>query len=65
MFNLDGKVIVILSRILPYPGGSEGLGFAVSIDTASELLFKQGSPWTGLKVVKMPIFEQRETLESD
>ena len=49
MFNLDGKVIGIVSRILSYSGGSEGLGFAVSINTARELLFKQGSVWTGLE----------------
>lgn len=49
MFNMDGKVIGIVSRILSYSGGSEGLGFAVSINTAKELLLNQGSVWTGLE----------------
>ena len=49
MFSMDGKVIGIVSRILSYSGGSEGLGFAVSINTARELLLKQGSIWTGLE----------------
>jgi len=49
MFSLDGKVIGIVSRILSYSGGSEGLGFAVSINTAKELLLNQGSVWTGLE----------------
>jgi serine protease Do len=49
MFSMDGKVIGIVSRILSYSGGSEGLGFAVSINTARELLLKQGSVWTGLE----------------
>jgi len=49
MFSVDGKVIGIVSRILSLSGGSEGLGFAVSINTARELLFKQGSVWTGLE----------------
>lgn len=49
MFSMDGKVIGIVSRILSFSGGSEGLGFAVSINTATELLFKQGSVWTGLE----------------
>ena len=49
MFNMDGKVIGIVSHILSHSGGSEGLGFAVSINTASELLLKQKSVWTGLE----------------
>lgn len=49
MFSMDGKVIGIVSRILSFSGGSEGLGFAVSINTATELLFKQRSVWTGLE----------------
>jgi len=49
MFSMNGKVIGIVSRILSYSGGSEGLGFAVSINTARELLLKQGSVWTGLE----------------
>jgi S1-C subfamily serine protease len=49
MFSMDGKVIGIVSHILSYSGGSEGLGFAVSINTAKYLLLEQGSVWTGLE----------------
>jgi S1-C subfamily serine protease len=47
MFNLDGKVIGIVSRILSSSGGSMGLGFAVSINTAKELLLEQKTFWIG------------------
>jgi S1-C subfamily serine protease len=49
MFSMDGKVIGIVSHIFSYSGGSEGLGFAVSINTARHLLLEQGSVWTGLE----------------
>ena len=49
MFSMDGKVIGIVSHILSHSGGSEGLGFAASINTAKDLLFEQGSVWTGLE----------------
>jgi serine protease Do len=47
MFNMDGKVIGIVSRILSNSGGSMGLGFAVSINTAKELLLEEKSFWIG------------------
>jgi serine protease Do len=47
MFNVDGKVIGIVSRILSSSGGSMGLGFAVSINTAKELLLDQKTFWIG------------------
>ena len=49
MFNMDGKLIGIVSHILSQSGGSEGLGFATSINTAKELLIEQESFWTGLE----------------
>ena len=49
MFNKNGKVVGIVSHILSQSGGSEGLGFAVSINTAKELLLNQNSMWTGLE----------------
>jgi S1-C subfamily serine protease len=49
MFDMDGKVIGIVSHILSQSGGSEGLGFAISINTAKELLLNQNSMWTGLE----------------
>jgi serine protease Do len=49
MFNKNGKVVGIVSYILSQSGGSEGLGFAISINTAKELLLNQNSIWTGLE----------------
>jgi len=49
MFSMDGKLIGIVSRILSQSGGSEGLGFATSINTAKELLVEQKSFWMGLE----------------
>ena len=48
-FNKNGKVVGIVSHILSQSGGSEGLGFAISINTAKELLLNQNSMWTGLE----------------
>jgi serine protease Do len=47
--SLDGKVIGIVSHILSQSGGSEGVGFATSINTAKELLLKRKSFWSGLE----------------
>jgi len=47
MFDKDGKVIGIVSGILSKSGGSEGLGFAASINTARALLLDQQSFWVG------------------
>lgn len=47
--SLDGKVVGIVSHILSQSGGSEGVGFATSINTAEELLLKRKSFWSGLE----------------
>jgi serine protease Do len=47
MIDVNGKVIGIVSRILSNSGGSVGLGFAVSINTAKELLLNKKSFWIG------------------
>lgn len=49
MFNMEGEVIGILSRILSKSGGSEGLGFAVTSDTAKRLLLEKRTFWTGFE----------------
>ncbi len=46
--SVDGKVVGIVSHILSQSGGSEGVGFATSINTAKELLLKRKSFWSGL-----------------
>jgi serine protease Do len=48
MFTMDGKVVGIVSHILTMGGGSEGVGFASSINTAKELLLKEKSFWSGV-----------------
>jgi len=48
MFNMNGEVIGIVSHILTQSGGSVGLGYAVSSNTAREVLIDEPSWWTGL-----------------
>lgn len=38
MFNLDGDIIGIVSHIMSKSGGSNGLGFVVSVDTIREVI---------------------------
>jgi serine protease Do len=47
MFDINGNVIGIVSGIVSSSGGSEGLGFAVTINTARGLLLDQNSFWIG------------------
>ncbi|MBW2601468.1 MAG: trypsin-like peptidase domain-containing protein [Deltaproteobacteria bacterium] len=51
MFNTKGEVIGIVSHILSKSGGFEGLGFAVSMNTANALLMQEKSFWTGLEFI--------------
>jgi len=48
MFNMDGEVIGIVSYILSQSGGFEGLGFAITSNTAERVLLKEGTFWSGL-----------------
>ncbi|HRH46002.1 MAG TPA: trypsin-like peptidase domain-containing protein, partial [Pyrinomonadaceae bacterium] len=48
MFNTDGEVVGIVSRIVSRSGGFEGLGFAVTSNVARKLLFDSKSFWTGI-----------------
>jgi S1-C subfamily serine protease len=50
MFNMDGEVIGIVSRILSASGGSDGLGFAITSNVARRLLTEK-SFWTGISGV--------------
>ncbi len=49
MFNMSGEVIGIVSHNISKSGGSEGLGFVVTINTAKKLLLEQRSFWSGLE----------------
>jgi serine protease Do len=48
MFNMAGEVIGIVSHNISKSGGSEGLGFVVTINTAKKLLLERKSFWSGL-----------------
>lgn len=49
MFSLAGEVIGIVSHNISKGGGSEGLGFVVTINTARDLLLARRSIWSGLE----------------
>jgi S1-C subfamily serine protease len=49
MFGLNGQVIGIVSHNISQSGGSEGLGFVVTMNTARQLLLEQRSVWSGLE----------------
>ncbi len=51
VFNSAGEVIGIASRILTMSGGFEGLGFAVAINTAKQLLALEDRPWLGIDTI--------------
>jgi serine protease Do len=47
MFNIDGEVIGIVSHILSKSGGSNGIGFAVSVDTIHEVMNSSPGHFSG------------------
>jgi S1-C subfamily serine protease len=49
MFSMSGEAIGIVSHIISKSGGSEGLGFVVTMNTARELLLEKQSFWGGLE----------------
>ena len=49
MFNMSAEVIGIVSHNISKSGGSEGLGFVVTINTARKLLLERPSFWSGLE----------------
>lgn len=53
MFNMQGEVIGIVSRIVSRSGGSEGIGFAVASNAAKEILLDAPPIWTGVSVVPL------------
>ena len=48
MFNSAGEVIGIVSHNISKSGGSEGLGFVVTMKTARQLLLEKKSFWGGI-----------------
>src|SRR5262249_18432292 len=51
MFNMAGEVIGIVSQNISKSGGSEGLGFVVTINTAQKLLIERKVFWSALQGV--------------
>lgn len=51
LFNLNGEVMGIVSNIMSRSGGSEGLAFAASSNTARRLLLDRKPMWTGIEGV--------------
>ena len=51
MFNMKGEVVGIVSFILSQSGGFEGIGFAISANTAREALFDNPMFWSGLEAI--------------
>jgi S1-C subfamily serine protease len=51
MFNMAGEVIGVASHNISRSGGSEGLGFVVTINMARRLLLEQRSFWSGMSGV--------------
>ena len=51
IFDSGGKLVGIASRISTQSGGSEGLGFAVTIDSIKQLLALEGRTWTGIQAI--------------
>jgi serine protease Do len=49
MFNVAGEVIGIVSHNISKSGGSEGLGFVVSANSARQLLLERKSFWSGVE----------------
>jgi S1-C subfamily serine protease len=49
MFSMKGEVIGIVSHNISKSGGSEGLGFVVTLNTARQLLLEKRSFWSGLE----------------
>ncbi len=58
LFNSKGEVVGIASSILTVSGGFQGIGMAVTINTAKELLAFEDRPWIGVDGVLL----QREEL---
>ena len=50
LFNRAGEVVGIVSHIKSGSGGSEGLGFATSINVARKILLEDRTVWTGLEL---------------
>lgn len=53
MFNMKGEVVGIISSILSFSGGFEGLGFAATSSVAKTILSQKGRIWFGTDVLPL------------
>lgn len=53
MFNMKGELIGVVSSILSFSGGFEGLGFAATSNIAKEILLQRGRIWLGSEALLM------------
>jgi serine protease Do len=53
MFNMKGEIVGVVSSILSFSGGFEGLGFAATSNIAEEILMQRGRIWFGTDVLLM------------
>jgi len=53
MFNMAGEVIAIVSQNISKSGGSEGLGFVVTMNTTQKLLVERKVFWSALQGVTL------------
>ena len=51
LFNMQGEVIGIVSYIITQSGGHEGLGFALTSNSARAILLEQPPFWSGIDTV--------------
>lgn len=51
MFNMNGEVIGIASRIFTNSGGFEGIGFVMSSNVAQKLLMQEATLWGGMESI--------------
>jgi len=49
LFNMKGEIVGIVTNILSRSGGSEGLAFAATSNTARRFLLEQKPFWTGIE----------------
>ena len=53
MYNTEGEVVGIVSSILSFSGGFEGLGFAATSNIAVDILTQKGRIWFGTDVLPL------------
>lgn len=53
MLNMKGEVVGVVSSILSFSGGFEGLGFAATSNIAKDMLLQRGSIWLGIDALPL------------